>query len=155
MKTYSFLNTVVLVNGVPLTGWAEGDDVIKIERLNDGAMHKVGADGHMAVAISADRSGQFTFKLMQTSNSNKYLNSLLLLQEAGPDTFVPVNVLFQDTYRQDTGGGTVGYIKKMPDVERGVNVSEQEWMVVVERLDMLLGAPAFAGFATAGAEAVI
>lgn len=153
MKAYSFLNTVVLVNGVPLTGWAEGDDVINITRRQDGATDKVGADGKMAVAINADRSGEVTFKLMQTSSSNKWLNGLANLQAGGPLTFVPVAVLFQDTYRQDSGAGSLGYIKKLPDVQRGTDINEQEWTIVVERLDLLLGDPAFVGFATALAEA--
>ena len=32
MRPYSFQNTVVIVNGVEITGWAHGDDVIDIKR---------------------------------------------------------------------------------------------------------------------------
>lgn len=154
MKAYSFLTQVVLVNGVPLTGWADGDDVIKIVRRNDGAMDKVGADGKMAVAISADKSGEITFKLMATSPSNKYLNGLCALQQGGPATFVPVTVLFQDTYRRDEGLAAAGYIKKLAEVERGTNVPTQEWTIVCERLDLLLGDPAFSGMQTALSESL-
>ena len=80
MKVYSFQNTVMLVNGVEITGWDEGDDVIQIERLSDSASHKIGAAGDMMVSISADKSGSFKFKLQQTSSSNKYLMSLCALQ---------------------------------------------------------------------------
>ena len=151
MKVYSFQNTVVLVNGVEITGWADGDDVIGISRRTDSASDKVGADGTMMVSISADKSGEFTFKLQQTSSSNKYLASLIALQEGGAKTFVPVNVLFQDTYRQDLATGTIGYLKKPSDLTRGTQGNNQEWTVVVERLDMLLGDPALVGIATAAA----
>jgi hypothetical protein len=158
MKAYSFLNTVVVLSCPALgphevTDWADGDDTIEITRLNDSASHKVGADGKMVVALSADKSGSFKFKVWQTSPTNKYLNDALRLQEAGAETFQPISALFQDTYRQDTGTGTFGYIKKLADIPRGMGVNAQEWEIVVERLDMLLGNPDFVGFATVAAEA--
>jgi len=149
MKVYSFPNTVVVINGVELTGWADGDDVIDIKRRVDSASDKVGADGSMMVSISADKSGEFTFKLQQTSPSNKFLSSLIALQEGGAKTFVPVSVLFQDTFRQDMATGTVGYLKKPADVQRGANGNVQEWTVVVERLDLLLGDPSIIATVTA------
>lgn len=151
MKVYSFQNTVVLVNGVEITGYSEGDDVIRINRRSDSASDKMGADGSMMVSISADKSGEITFKLQQTSGSNKYLMSLCALQEGGAKTFVPVNVLFQDTYRQDLATGTVGYIKRPPELSRGHQAGDQEWTIVTERLDMLLGDPVLVGVATAAA----
>lgn len=141
MRPYSFLNTVMLVNGVEITGWADGDDVIDIKRRVDSASDKVGADGRMMVSISADRSGEFTFKLQMTSSSNKYLNSIVAVQEAGAAKFVPVTVLFQDTFRKDIATGTIGYIKKQADTTRGTQAGNVEWCIVVERLDMLLGDP--------------
>lgn len=151
MKVYSFQNTVMIVNGVEITGWDEGDDVIKIARLSDSASHKVGAGGEMMVSLSADKSGEFTFKLQQTSSSNKFLASLIALQEGGAKTFVPVTCLFQDTYRNDLATGTIGYLKKPADLSRGAQASSQEWTIVTERLDMLLGDPALVGIATAAA----
>jgi len=139
MRAYSFQNTVVLVNGVEITGWAEGDDVIKISRRTDSASDKVGAGGDMMVSITSDKSGEITFKLQQTSSSNKYLTDIVARQEAGAAAFVPVTVLFQDTYRNDLATGTVGYIKKPSDMTRGTQASDTEWTMVVERLDMLLG----------------
>ena len=151
MKVYSFQNTVMLVNGVEITGWDDGDDVIQIERLSDSASHKIGAGGEMMVSLSADKSGTFKFKLQQTSSSNKYLMSLCALQEGGAKTFVPANCLFQDTYRQDLATGTVGYIKRPPALGRGANAGTQEWEIVTERLDLLLGDPALVGVLTAAA----
>lgn len=149
MKVYSFNNTVMLVNGVEITGWDEGDDVIQIKRRSDSASDKVGAGGEMMVSLSSDKSGEITFKLQQTSSSNKYLNSLCALQEGGAKTFVPVNTLFQDTYRQDLATGTIGYIKKPADMTRGAKATSQEWVIVTERLDLLLGDPSLVGAATA------
>lgn len=135
MKDYSFLNTILLVNGVEISGYDEGDDVIKLERINDSSMHKIGTDGEMSVAISADRSGNVTFRLMQTSDSNTYLGGLVSGAENG--VFVPIFVQFKDTKGGDLGSGTAGYIKKPASMIRGTNVNSQEWMITVEKLDLL------------------
>ncbi len=139
MRVYSFLNTVVLINGVEITGAAEGDDVIEIARRSDAASDQIGAGGNMMVSLSADKSGTIKFKLQDTSASNTFLSKLSAQQDGGSETFVPVNIKFQDTYRQDTADGTVGYIKKHADIKRGAKAGSQEWEVVVEQLDMLLG----------------
>jgi hypothetical protein len=139
MKVYSFANTVVIINGVEITGWSEGDDVIDIKRLADSATHKVGAAGDMMVSLSADRSGEFTFKLQALSSSNSYLESLVSQQEAGAATFQPISVLFQDTFRNDMGQASAGYIKKLSDLKRGATAGEHEWTVVVETLQLDFG----------------
>ena len=135
MKEYSFLNTLFLINGVEMDGYDEGDDVITVERINDSANHKIGTDGEMTLSISADRSGQITFRLMQTSDSNKYLCGLINAQENG--AFVPIFAQFKDTKGLDFASGTQGYIKRPASMTRGTNANSQEWIVVVERLDML------------------
>lgn len=139
MRRYSFLDTIFSVNGVEATGWAEGDDVIKMVRRVDAASDKVGAAGEMMVSLSADKSGEITIKLQQTSSFRAFLLDLLGRQEAGNMTFEPVFVRFQDVYRQDIGVGSAGYIKKQADFQRGANGNDEEWVFVVERLDLLTG----------------
>ena len=139
MQQYSFQNTIVLIDGVEITGWAEGDDVIGIKRRVDSMSDKVGAGGSMVVSVSSDRSGEFTFKLQQTSPSNSYLqNKINAMELAGVD-FAPVSVTFQDIYRQDLAGGSVGYIKKPAEMTRGEHSTTQEWALVVESLQQVLG----------------
>lgn len=135
MKQYSFLNTLLLVNGVEITGFDEGDDVIQLARINDSAAHSIGTDGEMTISISADRSGTVTFRIMQTSDSNSYLSGLINAQENG--AYVPIFVQFKDTKGNDLGSGTQGYITKPADMTRGTNAQPQEWVIVVERLDLL------------------
>lgn len=135
MKSYSFLDTILLVNGVEITGFDEGDDVIQLDRLGDSASHKIGTDGEMSISISADRSGTVIFRLMQTSNSNAYLSGLVSSQENG--AFIPIFVQFKDTKGGDLGSGTNGYINRPASMARGTAAGSQEWTVTVERLDLL------------------
>lgn len=137
MKNYSFLSTILLVNGFEISGFDEGDDVIQLARLNDSAAHKIGTDGEMTVSVSADRSGEVTFRLMQGSTDNALLSGLVSTQENG--LFVPVFVQFKDVRGNDLGSGTQGYIPRPADIVRGTNANAQEWRIVVERLDMIHG----------------
>lgn len=138
MKTYSFLDTVLLVNGVEITGFDTlADDVITLERNTDSAAHTIGTDGEMTVSISTDRSGRITFRLSQTSDSNAFLSALSAAQDNG--VFVPVAVAFRDTRGKDLVAGTQGYIPRPANMTRGQNATSQEWTIQVERLDMLHG----------------
>jgi len=135
MKEYSFLNTLLLINGVEITGFDEGDDVIQLSRINDSAAHSIGTDGEMTISISADRSGSVIFRVMQVSDSNSYLSALINAQENG--AFIPIFIQFKDTKGNDLGSGTQGYITKPADMSRGTNAQPQQWAVMVERLDLL------------------
>lgn len=137
MKEYSFLNTILLVNGVSIEGFDEGDDVISLQRLGNSGNHKIGTDGEMTLSISADRSGSVTFRTMQSSSSNPFLSGLIAAQENG--AFIPIFVQFKDTRGGDLGSGTHGYITKPADMTRGTNANGQEWVIIVERLDLLHG----------------
>lgn len=139
MKEYSFLNTVLLVQGVEIGGYDEGDDVITLARRVPSANSKVGTDGEMTLSISADRSGEITFRIEQVSDSNTFLSALVAAQENG--AFVPIALQFRDIKGNDLVSGTQGYLEKPADMSRGTNSNAQEWKIVVERLDMLhLGA---------------
>jgi hypothetical protein len=139
MQQYSFQNTIVLVAGVEITGWAEGDDVISVKRRVNSISDKVGAGGSMVISISSDKSGEFGFKLQQTSPSNQYLQNLMNAQELAGVSFVPLPVTFQDIYRQDLASGSTGYLVKPTELTRGEKSSTQEWNIVVESLQQVLG----------------
>jgi hypothetical protein len=160
MKAYGFSDTVVVISAPPVvpahevTGYADGDDAIMITRREDAITDKVGADGRMAIARSANKSGEITLKLMQTSPTNHVLVEIHTLQQQKGGQFIPIQVLFQDTNRQDRAAAVAGYIKKLPEIQRGAGVNTQEWVIVCESLDVRLGDPNFVGLPAAVAEAI-
>lgn len=135
MKQYSFADVVLLINGTEITGWWEGDDVIRLARRNDSTTDVVGADGAMTIAISSDRSGTCEFTLKQTSDSNQLLSGLVAAAENG--AFVPVLIQMKDTRGGDLGAGTAGYIPKPADMTRGTGLNSQSWTITVENLVLL------------------
>lgn len=129
---YSFNNVSLYVDGRALSDYADGDDVITVARRNDAASDMMGADGKMAIAVHADKSGTFTFRLKQTSSDAGYLYGLVNAMQSG--AYTPVTVQVKDARRNDLAFGTVGYIQKPADMVRGQGVNMQEWVIVVESL---------------------
>ena len=134
MKTYSFNNVSLYVNGRSITDFSEGDDVITAARREDSASDVVGAAGKMAVAIHANKSGTVTFRLKQTSSDSGYLYSLVNAAQAG--SFTAITVQVKDARSKDLAIGTLGYIQKPADMVRGQGVNLQEWAIVCEDLVM-------------------
>ena len=143
MQVYSFSEITALVNGVEISDWAEAEDVILAERLNDAVTHVVGAGGEMAINVSPDQSGSVTLKLKQTSPANSLLYSLS--QAAQNGAFVPINFYMKDNARQDVIQGTVGYIQNPASMTRGNGVNESEWVLVFEKLYLKDGAVSVSG----------
>ena len=138
MTKYAFKDEIVLVAGVPLSGFAEGDDVVQGSRNVEAFTHSVGADGKMLVTQNADRSGSFRFRLQRGSTSNAYLNALFANQERGHFIALPVGIV--NTKSGDSVGGTKGYITKPADVSFGNGAGGQEWTLMVEDYEALFGA---------------
>lgn len=139
MKTYSSKNTLCLVNGVPLTGLAGGDDAYMFKLAEDRVKKNVGIDGAVALSITNDDSGEATIKFMQTSPSNLYLMGLTAVQ-GNTTGLVPIALLFQDTFRQDRIVGINGWIETTPDVSRGSGINVQEWKLGFEKMTFIFGA---------------
>lgn len=135
MQQYSFGKTILLINGVQVTGYDEGDDVITMRRINDNSSHILSADGVMTVSFSPDRSGEIIFRVNQASDINGLLSSLVTAQEQ--NVLVPITVQFTDLNGNDIVSATEGYIPRPADMTRGLNSQSQEWRIVVEKLVIL------------------
>lgn len=136
MQYYSFNRTVLNVNGVAISGFAPGDDVIAGQRRVEAFTGTVGADGQMLVSENADKSGEIVIKLQTGSASNTYLSGLFSLQEKG-GTFAAVSVVFKNTLNGELIVGTKGFVVQPANVSRGTNPTEQEWRIVVEDYEAL------------------
>lgn len=135
MQTYLFGKTLLLVNGVPVEGYDEGDDVITMRRLNDNSSHIISADGVMTVSFHPDRSGEIVFRVNQASDINAFMSSLVTAQEQ--NVLVPITVQFSDLNGDDLVSATTGYIPRPADLNRGLNSNSQEWRIIVENLTIL------------------
>lgn len=140
LGTYSAKKVVCLVDGVPITGLADGDDAITVERSADAFSLLIGADGEQAALFNPDRSGVATIKLLQTSRSNFALTTKLKIQEAGQLSPFPFGV-------KDTGGLDLviapnSFVVGPPTAIYGAGHNAREWRLILPSVDIYLGGTA-------------
>lgn len=134
MNFHAFGNLLPMLNGIPLTGFAEGDDVINVKRNADTFGHKVGADGRMTAYRNSDESGTVTLKFMQGSEGSKVFDTIFTQLSAKSIPFVPAGFALMNPSTGENVVAAPGYIKRPADWVRGTNVNEEEWEFVCENL---------------------
>ena len=85
LNLYSQNRHVVVINGVPLSGFADGD-YMEFEKEGNEAARTHGGDGP-SMSVSTDQGGKITVGLMPTSPSLGMLYSLREAQQANPAYF--------------------------------------------------------------------
>lgn len=136
---YAFEDVLVLIDGVPITGWADGDDVISVARDVDTYSKLVGAAGDVALLKNADRSGVATLRLLQTSNANKILTAKVKLQDSGVISPFPFSV--KDLNGDDLVLAEQAVVKVVPEMRFGTGHNEREWQLLLPAVDIFaLGA---------------
>lgn len=133
MKTYDPKKILVIVGGVPLSGFADGS-FVRVARNNDMWTMSTGADGEGTRSKSNDRSGTIEVTLKQTSRSNQYLSNLALADELDNAGVVPGMV-------KDGMGATLHlaeqlWVKKRPDSEYAKEAGDRVWVLETDVLTM-------------------
>jgi len=95
---YDAKSVTVVVDGVYITGFAEGS-FVECEKAEDTFQTSVGAQGDVAVSEVNNPLGRITINLQQTSPSVSYLNKL-----AASKKTVSVWVINSNTPREKIGG---------------------------------------------------
>lgn len=132
LRPHSFTQHVLIVQGVTIENFGEGDDAISIEYREDGISDTVGADGKMQMSISADESAEITVKLLANAPENALFERLHRQMRQGDITSVSIAL-----YNSVTGEGdvaTYAYIPKLANKAKGTNAQDREWMFVVPKI---------------------
>lgn len=78
VRTHSFPEYHFIYGSYEITGFAEGDDVIKFETDEVSFKKKTGAGGARSRAlIQKGSSGKFTLKILKSDPDNQYLSKVL------------------------------------------------------------------------------
>lgn len=136
-KQYGPADVFISFAGNLLSGYADGD-FCSIKRNSDQQSQYVGADGEVCVVASADQSGEITITLQGSSASNDILSALHAEQEVG-GVLVPKPIFVKDGKGTTLASGAEAWIKKVPDVTFGKEMSTREWVFGVARLKMQVG----------------
>lgn len=144
MKQYSFYSVDLIVNGVVMDGFSDSNSIITASR--DAPQHGkvMDARGKMVAVTSADKSGTMTFDLLQTSDSNQYLQLLALSTHdagtsGGTDVFAPVQAMLNDKMGRTVATGVNGIIIAQPGVVRGTGLATDTWILQFEQLWIIRG----------------
>jgi hypothetical protein len=128
VTVYSAANTILNFAGHVLEGLAEGDDVIKVERLAPGNTIVVGIQGDGVINQTTDKSARITVKLLKGSDSNKFLSDKYNAGEIGFITSAPFIITEVGNDGKVTAKKTI--IEKMPDLTRGSSAAPIEWTFI-------------------------
>lgn len=122
---YNTRKVELVINGLTMTGFADGDK-IKIEPVTkEDVKDVVGIDGDVTFSKVNDDRHTITFNLKEESPSNKILDALRKL----PTSF-PVYISNTSTGKY-IGGGTGSRIKEKPTITFGAEAPKREWKILV------------------------
>jgi hypothetical protein len=126
VKTYASDQVVMIIGGVPLTGFADGT-FVEIEQLGDGTSSQSGGDGEIARAFSPDKRYQVTITLQQTSSSNDILGGLLQADEITRKGIFPV--LIEDLSGRTVFAASQAWVNKNPNAPLSKSLENRAWVL--------------------------
>ena len=127
VKTYNPSRVTVIMNGFPMSGFADGT-FVAIAMTADGIVTQVGADGEIARAINTDRRCTVTISLQQTSPANLYLSGLFQMDTLTcGGTIGPIMV--QDLCGETLFMASQAWVVKPADVEFSKEISTRAWQI--------------------------
>ena len=122
-KTYNPKDILVSVDTVPVTGYADGDDVIQVDYNNPFVETMVGVTGEGAFVEHNDHSGKIVLKLLATSVMNDAFSIL-----------VAANAEFVVGLTDARGTTVVAAVscrfEKLPQVQFGGALGMREWTIL-------------------------
>jgi hypothetical protein len=127
MRTYNAAKVLVVFNGFPISGFADGT-FVGIVMQNDGITTQVGADGEIARAVNSDRRCTVTVTLQQTSPANDFLSTMFSIDvitcggRTGP-------ILVQDLCGTTIFAASEAWIVKPADAEFGKEILTRAWAI--------------------------
>ena len=128
IRTFDFKKVSVVVDGVIITGYMDGES-ISVEKNEDDVTPHVGAGGDVTFAESNDETATITLTLKNTSSSLPYIRGLRKEKRNFPTQIVDSN---NDTFR---AGGNNCRIIKAPPVSYGNETTGVEVSIFVADYD--------------------
>ncbi len=126
MKEYSPKDVQVIFGGNIISGFADGS-MVTISREVDGFTKHTGSQGEVTRVKSANKSGEASIMLAQSSPSNLILSAIEAADELTSNGILPFIV-------KDVSGKSIyfageAWIRKTPDSEFSDVVTDREWII--------------------------
>lgn len=125
LKTYNLMHCIVLVGGLPVSGFSDGD-AVTVEFESDIWSEVVGADGEVTRSATNDRRASITFHLKDTSSLNPYFRAkVLAARNAGMGDVFPV--MIKDLNLGEKLVSPQTWVKSDPGMTKARESSDREW----------------------------
>jgi hypothetical protein len=136
LKTYDPTLVAVSIGAITLQGLVDGE-FIKLARVEDAVLPRVGADGEIARAINRNKLAELTVTIMHTSLTNDQLSLLAKTDELtgkGLGSF----------FLKDFNGNTLAsalycWVKKRPEMGYGKEIADRVWVFNLGPLEEHIG----------------
>lgn len=138
MKISDIRQYSVTLNGVVISDWSNGSDVIDAENNQDAGSWTMGADGRGVFSANPDNSGKLTLKIKQHSENNDFLSEKFRQQKSNIGLFEPFHLVINDLLNGDVVEATNGFFTTPTKFTRGVGHNAQVWTIEFESLDIKL-----------------
>lgn len=139
MGSYSPNDVSVIVNGVPITGFADGS-FVQASFDTEAATMTEGADGFAAVAMKkGNRKMTVALSLMQTSMANNVLQALLAAQQAAAFAGNYPSVVILNAQGGELVQIPRAIIGKEPDITYSGEIESREWKFIGQGRTETLG----------------
>jgi len=119
-----------------LKGLAEGD-FLDIAQHEVSFVMGIGATGEGVRSKTNNRSGSFTYRLMQTSEDNQKMETIRALDSLANAGIIPISV--SDISGFDEHIAPECWIRKPPDVTYGRDAGMREWIFDTADISMFCG----------------
>lgn len=125
LHSYNLKQCVVLVDGLPVKGFADGD-AVTVEYESDIWSDAVGADGEVTRSFMGDQRATVTFHLKDTSALNPFFRAKVnAARNAGMgDVF---SVMVKDLNLDEKLVSPQTYVKSDPGMTKAQESSNREW----------------------------
>jgi len=140
VTSYSFEDVAILIDGVPATGFDEGDNAIRVSRNVPPWSLTTGADGDSVALKSANRSGTLTLRLLQSSLTNAFLTAKLKIQDAG--NLSPFPFVMRDANGLDLVISDSAFVEGPPEAIYGERHNAREWTLILPAVDIFMAGAA-------------
>lgn len=130
VKTYSAKDHSIWFGDTEISGLA--DDFAVASRAEDAFIPTVSADGEVTRAKNANQMGSITITLKNSSASNDALSAAALADQVDGAGVKPIIV--KDNFGTTVVSGAEAWVRKTPDVNRGKEVGDTEWVFDVAKL---------------------
>ena len=125
LKLYRFGDNITRIDNLKVEDWWEGDDVISVEPLADGAAASIGAGGSPLISISSNNAVTIKLKLQVHSAAHRTLLARYALFRQG--TVLPFRFSTMDTINGEGGAASKCVPMRRPTQVHGEKATVREW----------------------------